>query len=60
MKLILQTNEGMVIFQVDKMRYIYNIDTAFYPEIQKLNKFNAGKVLNLLKQKGTLIEKESI
>jgi hypothetical protein len=50
---------GLVFVLINSKEYEYFIDAIFVPEILKLSKFRPGKALNLLKQKGKIINNEA-
>jgi len=52
------STDGEVIITTEKAEYFYYIDAALIPELQRT--YNTGKVFNLLKQKGRLINKKEI
>ena len=51
-------SDGIIIMCTEKVRYIYSIDTTMYPLIKKTH--NIGKVFDILKKHGILIEKEEL
>lgn len=51
-------SDGIIVMCTEKVRYIYSIDTTMYPLIKKTH--NIGKVFDILKKHGILIEKEEL
>jgi hypothetical protein len=46
------TNEGLVTTIINGKKYTYKTDAAIIPQLLKISRYQPGKALNLLKERG--------
>jgi hypothetical protein len=49
------TNEGIVTSYINGTRYVHKTDAAIVKQILKIHRYQPGKALNILKERGEVI-----